>query len=376
MVAGYAKHGFGEEALNCLEQMQQEGMSPDAVTVVCSLKACGSIKAIGRGQVLHDEITEEGFERDPCVGIALVDMFSKCGLFEEACEVLNQLSVLDAVSWTALITGYAEHGHCEEALKCLEEMQRECVSPDVVSWNAVISAFIQQGGSGEALLLYARMQEQGILPNDSTLVSILEACGDMASFENGKRVHARIHGVDGGKPTEVVMSTALIDMYSKCGSMGDAQQVFDAVHTKDFLKWTVLITGYARQGSSELVFCMFKRMREEGVQPDEVTFLIVLTACSHVGLVSRGLKYFEVMITEHGICPSEKHHNCMINLLSRAGQLNGSVGMLAWVDASHSMAGQAVTIGGLKHRASFLILSHWLRLCILSIQDLKRMIWQ
>jgi pentatricopeptide repeat protein len=124
------------------------------------------------------------------------------------------------------------------------------------------------------------------------------------------------------------METALIDMYSKCGSMADAQRIFDATRVKDFLTWTALITGYARQGNTERVCYMLERMIEEGAQPDEVTFLSVLNACSHGGLVEQGQGFYKAMIQEYDMILTAKHQSCMVDLLGRAGQLNEAVAML------------------------------------------------
>lgn len=332
LISGNTEHGFAQEALRYFDHMQQDGVSPTSATFLCSIKACAGIRTIQRGHFLHTQLARLGLEEDASIGIALVDMYSKCGLFEEAYELLNLLPIVDAIPWTALISGYAERGHIKEALECLKEMQEVGVFSDVVSWNVVISGVSHQGESREALMLYAQMQEQGILPDCSTLISILEAYGDTASIENGRRVHAQSQGLSRNRSSDIAMSTALIDMYSKCGSMKDAQHVFDEAIRTDCFNWTAIITAYARQGNSERVFSLFERMRKEAIYPDDVTFLSILSACRHSGFVEKGHMFFKAMVSDHGMFPTIKHHNCMVDLLCRAGQLNEAASMLKTMD--------------------------------------------
>eukprot|EP00250_Pteridium_aquilinum_P020307 c24780_g1_i2 orf=535-2337(+) len=293
LISGYLDKGLCKDALVCFEQMRKEDIPLDAFTYACTLKACGTIGARDKGQEIHTCLVTEEFEGDSFVGNALVAMYAKCGLLEEAQDVFDYLSVQDVVSWTALIAGSADHGDNEVAV-----------------------------------ILYYQMHEQGLLPNDMTFASILKACTSTSDEETGKRLHVQIQAVSHLESLDLITATALIDMYARCGSMADAQEVFDAMPKKDLVGWNALMTGYTRQGESKLVFQLFDRMKEEGVQPDQITYLSVLTACSHAGLVDKGRFYFDALGEECGIAATIKHYNCMVDLLGRAGELKEALTML------------------------------------------------
>lgn len=326
LIAGYAEHKLNEEALNCLQQMQGEGVSPNAVTYICSLKACGTVGAIVKGQEVHAEIVEEGYERDSFVGNTIMDMYLKCGDLVDAQGVFDELPIRDAVSWTALLTGYAEHGLGDAALNCFQQMQVEGLLPDAVSWDALILGCAEQGESEAVFKFYAQMQEQGLLPSTATVVSILNACGDIAALRIGRKVHASVYRV-GLEAANVTLANALIDMYCRCGSIVEAQQVFEALPARDVVTWNTIITGYSRQGESDVVFYLLDRMRKDEIKPEGVTFLSALTVCNHAGLVEKGRKYFETITVQYATT-SIKHHHCMADLLGRVGQVDEAVAML------------------------------------------------
>lgn len=328
LIGLYAEQGLCEEALNCLEKMRIKAIPLDAITFVCCLQACSSLGAINRGQELHVEILKKSFERDLSVGNTLVDMYAKYGLLAEAQKVFDMLPVQDVVSWTALMAGYVEDGHSEEALSCFQHMLLKGVAPNAFSWNTLILGYSEQGEIKKAFKLYGQMQEQGLVPNEVTFLNILKGCGNTAALEIGKKIHIQCNGVGRHEITEASTATAIVDMYGKCGSMIDAQQVFDVMPMKDQSTWTALITGYARQGESELVFRLFGRMRKAGIQPDEITFVSILSVCTHAGLLEEGYNYFVAMNVEFGITPCIEHHNCMVDVLSRAGQLQEAVALL------------------------------------------------
>eukprot|EP00246_Nothoceros_aenigmaticus_P002176 TRINITY_DN12981_c0_g2_i2.p1 TRINITY_DN12981_c0_g2~~TRINITY_DN12981_c0_g2_i2.p1 ORF type:complete len:312 (-),score=45.38 TRINITY_DN12981_c0_g2_i2:451-1299(-) len=171
------------------------------------------------------------------------------------------------------------------------------------------------------------MQQEGMTQADiGTIVGLLQACGDVGGLEKGKEIHGLIPRL-WHEPIDLSLGNALIDMYSKCGSMADALQIFELWPTKHSVAWNALIAGYARQGESETVFSLFERMMLEGIHPTSVTLVSVLTACSHMGLVDKGQQYFNAMSSDYGINPTIEHYSCMVDLLSRAGQLEKAVEM-------------------------------------------------
>lgn len=329
LIAGYIEHGFFKDVLVYLDQMQEGKISPNAITYVCGLKACARIKAIEKGQEIHAKLAKQTMEKSLYVCNSLVDLYAQCGLFLEAQKVFNNLLVRDVVTWTALIAGYAAHGLSGDALNSMKEMQINGVSPNAVSWTAIILDFAEEGEIEKASELYQQMQEQGLVPNSVTVVSILKACGEAAALISGRNLHAQVHGsICGLQHYESIIAVALIDMYGKCGSMPDAQQVFDTIPIKGLVEWNALIAGYARHGASEIALSLVEKMKDGDFFLDEVSFVSILSVCSHVGLSMEAQSYFQFMSKMSHISVTIKHHSCLIEVLSRTGQVDEALEVL------------------------------------------------
>ncbi|KAI5062622.1 hypothetical protein GOP47_0023161 [Adiantum capillus-veneris] len=253
LIGGYAEQGHGEEALKHLDLMQCEGVFPNAITFVCSLKACGSLKAADKGQEIHAEAERKGFlERDLAVGNTLVDMYAKCGVLDRAQEVFDKLLFRDVISWTALIAGYVDHEN-----------------------------------GAQALTFFAQMQHEGVCPNAITFSSMLKACGIIGDINKGKQIHAQIEPM-GTLGRDPFIGNALVDMYAKCGSPNTAHNVFSTLPTKNIAGWTALISGYADYGHDEEALQCFDRMQAEGVAPDSMSLASSLKACGNTRTLSKG----------------------------------------------------------------------------------------
>ncbi|KAJ7536443.1 hypothetical protein O6H91_12G069800 [Diphasiastrum complanatum] len=385
MIAGYAQNGLGKKALALYEQMQQEGVQPDNVTFVVLLNACASIAALEQGKQLHSHIINRGFESDVIVGSSLVDMYAKCGCLEDAHAVFNNMNERNVVSWNVIIAGYAQNGLGQEALALYKQMKQEGVQPDdvtfvvllkacasiaaleqgkqlhsqiirrgfeadmivrstlvdmyakcgctedarelfnnmrerdVVSWNAMIAGYAQNGLGKEALALYEQMQLEGVQPNNVTFVVVLKACASIAALEEGKQLHSHI--IKRGFESDVIVGSSLVDMYAKCGCLEDAHQLFNNMSTRNVVSWNAMIAGYAQNGLGKEALALYEQMKQEGVQPDNVTYICVLSACSRSGLVDEGRHLFDSMCKTHGVTPTMEHYACMVDLLGRAGCL-------------------------------------------------------
>lgn len=290
LLAGYVQHELYDNAFGCFNQMKLYGFAPDAITFVSILKACDNPWAILKGREIHVEIAKKGFlETNPHVGNALVTMYARCGLFDEAQEVFNKLLVRDIISWNALIAGYAEHSHGEEALSCFKQMETEGISPDAI-----------------------------------TYVCILKACGCIGFAYNGRQIHSDITK-KGSLERDLRVGSTLVDMYAKCGSLAEAQEVFDLLSARDVVSWSALIAGYAQVGEFDMVFTRFHSMLAEGVTPNQVTFISVFSACCHAGLLDRVEVYFESMSRDYDLIPTLEHMTCLVDLLCRAGQLDKAI---------------------------------------------------
>jgi pentatricopeptide repeat protein len=290
LIAGYAEHGFGAEALECFESMQSHGVSPNNVTLICGLKASGNIGSIEKVKEFHGTISKCGWlERDPVVGNALIDAYTKCGSLSTAQRVFDRLPIKDEVSWNALLMGYVNHGNYEEVLE----------------------------------LFFKRMQSENVIPSSITFSCCLKACGTLGAINKGQALHDCI-AASGLLEADPFLANALIEMYTKCGFLVKAQEVFDNLTFRDCLvSWNALIAGYGDRGDCDKVLSLFDDMvAKEGVRPDMVTFLGVLGACKHSGLVDKGCLYMRAMYDIYGITPMLEHYACLVDLLHRAGQLD------------------------------------------------------
>jgi pentatricopeptide repeat protein len=293
LISGYVQKGQNEEALNCFERLKQEHLAPNAVTFSCILKACASIGAIDKGRQIHDEIaSNDMMKNDVVLGSSLVDMYARCGMPARAHDVLFELPVRNIASWSALISGYAQHGEGREVIKCIEQMRRE-----------------------------------GISPNAITFTSILNGCGISGAIDWGKRLHDEIVST-GLLEKDHLLQVALVNMYIKCGALAKAREAIEELSVKCPTLWTSLISGYAQQGQGMEALNCFEQMQSQGISPNSITLLCVLNACCHSGLVDEGQMYFTNMSKKYGVLPNAEHYTTMVDLYGRAGHLDKAVDLI------------------------------------------------
>lgn len=221
-----------------------------------------------------------------------------------------------------MVRASAALGDIEFARKLFDEMPHR----DLVAWNAMIAGYAQRGEPREALHLFKAMQVEGVRVNEVTMVSVLSACAQFGAFDQGRWAHVYI---DKNKlPITVTLGTALIDMYSKCGNITRAMEVFWKMGEKNVYTWSSLMSGLAMNGAGEKCLEIFSFMKEKGVLPNEVTFVSVLRACSVAGLVEQGCKHFDSMMRVYGIEPKLEHYGCMVDLYGRAGRLDEALNVI------------------------------------------------
>eukprot|EP01018_Ginkgo_biloba_P029996 Gb_33537 [translate_table: standard] len=316
MIAGYAQHGHAEEALVLLDQMQRAGVKADQFTFASILRACAGLVALEEGKKVHTHVIINGFASDVVLLSALIDMYAKCGSMDDARHVFDKMSYRDVVSWTVMIAGYTKCGSLDNAIALFDEMPRR----DAASWNAMIAGFGQHGYGVEALMFFCHMQREGMKPNQGTFASVLSACAGLAALDQGKQVHAHI--IKSRFQADVVLRNVLVDMYAKCGSIEDSRQVFDETSHRDIVLWTAMIAGYGKHGLAKEAFHLFEQMQQAGIKPNHITFISVISACSHAGLVDEGWRYFDSMSKDYHIAPRAEDYACMVDLLGRAGHLH------------------------------------------------------
>ncbi|XP_057815488.2 pentatricopeptide repeat-containing protein At2g13600-like [Cryptomeria japonica] len=313
IIAGYTQNDPVEKALEIFNQMQQAGVNPNVATFVSILSACARIGALEQGMEIHQKIIENGFLSDVVLN-SLIDMYAKCGSMPRAHVLFDKMLDADVISWTAMITGYAQSGVLDKALRLFKEMPKR----NVVSWTAMIAGCAQNGLFDKAILLFKQMQIAGIRPDSATLASILPACAKLGALERGMEIHQKI--VEKGFLSDVVLN-ALIDMYAKCGILQKALELFNYMRQPNVTACNIIIAGYATHGYGKEALKLFELMKHLGTNPNHVSFICVLFACSHTGLVVDGCKYFNSMTDSYCIIPTMDHYVCMVDLLARAGYL-------------------------------------------------------
>ncbi|KAH7426112.1 hypothetical protein KP509_11G085300 [Ceratopteris richardii] len=391
LITGFVQHGCGKEALSCFEKLRQEGLLPDGTTYACALKACGMVAMVEIGKKIHNEVVTRGLLRkDLHISSSLVDMYAKCGMLAKAQEVFDELAVHDLVSWNALISGYSQYECGKEALRCFEQMQQEGFVPDIITyvsilkacgslqaihwgekieaqickagvpdgdlvitnalvdmyskcgylararkalnkllvcdvytWNALIVGYVNHEDGEEALICSEIMDREGILPDEITHIYILKACSLIGAIDKGEEIYKRM--CKGSLELNINVGIAMLDMYAKNGLVAKAKDIFYKLPLKEIVAWNALITAYALLGKTKQVSFSFAQMMRNGNRPNKVTFASVLSSYNHEGQVNEGKSQFEAMTTMYGIIPEVEHYTCMIDLLSRAGQLEEAV---------------------------------------------------
>jgi len=316
MIAGLSQNEHGEKGLRLFGKMQLAGMRPDSKTFASSLLACVHLVDLKLGLEIHGKIVTGGFQSDVFVMTALVEMYAQCGSIEKAQCLFGMMHHRDLVCWNVMITGYAENGLVNDALKLFKEMPQQ----NVISWNAIIAGFAQNGHGEDALKIFQQMQSAGMTPDSKTFAIILPVCANRAALHQGFQIHEKV--ITNGYQSDSLAMNALIDMYAKCGSIEKANKLFDKLNHRDLISWNSMIGGYAMHGCGKEALTLFEQMIHSGIKPNHVSFVSVLSACNHAGLVEEGYQYFTCMSECYDITPTMQHYICMVDLLCRAGRLD------------------------------------------------------
>ncbi|KAI3902465.1 hypothetical protein MKW92_008965 [Papaver armeniacum] len=312
IIQSHTHHGLHQQALLLFSRMLENEVDPNPFTFSSILKSC----PLKPGKALHSQAIKFGLDSDVYVRTALLDVYARGGDIISASQLFDTMPEKSLVSLTAMITCYVKHGKVAGARKLFEGMEER----DVVCWNVMIDGYTQNGDPNEALVLFRRMLWAKCKPNEVTVLSVLSACGQLGALESGRWMHSYIDSI--GIRLNAHVGTALIDMYCKCGSVEDARVVFDMIMNKDVIAWNAMIVGYAIHGFSREALELYSQMRELGFHPSDITYIGLLHACSHAGLLAEGRAFFQSMKVEHGIEPKIEHYGCMVDLLGRAGLLD------------------------------------------------------
>lgn len=299
----------------CYFDMLGAGIAGNNYTFPPLIKACTAMVSSGSmlvGRLVHAHVAKFGFCDDPFVISSLIEFYCICDL-ETARRLFDRSSNRDVVIWTTLVDGYGKAGDVESARELFDQMPER----NVISWSAMIAAYSLAGNFKEVLLLFSQMQEVRITPNESVLVSVLTACAHLGAVTQGFWVHSYAKRLK--FESNPILATALIDMYAKCGFVELALSVFDNMPFKDAGAWNAMISGFAMNGDARKSLEVFSKMVCCGTQPTETTFVVLLSACTHAGLINEGLRLFEEMGTLYNIAPRMEHSACVVDLLARSG---------------------------------------------------------
>lgn len=385
MIIGYARSHEGVEAFLIFRLLLRSGLGFDEISLSGAFSSCAVIKGHTEGLQLHGLAIKSTFHNNICVSNAILDMYGKCAALDEACRIFDDMELRDAVSWNAIIAACGQNENEEETLSLLVNMLCVKMEPDeftygsvlkacagqklvnygkevhsriiksgmgfdifvgsaivdmyckcshveeanklherieeqtMVSWNSMISGFTLNEQSEESQKLFSKMLAMGFKPDNFTYATVLDTCASMATVSLGKQIHAQV--IKHELQSDVYISSTLVDMYSKCGSMLDSRLAFDKAPKRDFVTWNAMICGYAQHGLGEEALYVFKNMQLAGVKPNHATFVSVLRACAHMGLVEEGFCYFYSMSIDYGLCPQLEHYSCVVDILGRSGQV-------------------------------------------------------
>lgn len=314
MVIGYAQSGDYGEALRFYNEFRKVSVGYNAFSSAGVLTVGVKLRDPVLTRQVHCQVLVAGFLPSLILSSSIVDAYAKCGEIHDARKLFDEMQVRDIPAWTTLISGYAKWGDMKSAQNLFDMMPEK----NAVSWTALVSGYARNNVGLAALEVFRKMMKLRIRPDQFTFSSCICACGSIASLKLGKQIHAYMIRT-GFRPNTIVVSS-LIDMYSKCGSLKLSQQVFLLIDNKqDIMLWNPMMAALAQHGYGDEAIKIFDEMILSGVEPNRVTYVILLSACSHSGLVNQGLAFFKSMSDDHGIPPDEEHYACLIDLLGRGG---------------------------------------------------------
>ncbi|GAB4832118.1 hypothetical protein Ancab_040256 [Ancistrocladus abbreviatus] len=304
------------EALFLFRKMQEYGVKPDEVTMLCILRACAQLGYATAGDHGIGWVMKMGVPFTLKMCNSMIDMYAKCGLMSDAKRVFEGMEERSVVTWTVLLDGVVRWEGLDIGRALFDEMPLR----NEVAWAIMIKGYLENGFTREALSLLSEIvfSSQFAL-NFATLCSILSGCAQSGDLMVGRWVHVYVLKME--EDMNVMVGTALVNMYAKCGRVNTALRVFHDMHYRNVVTWNAMLSGLAMHGLGSIVLEMFPLMGKEA-HPDDVTMTSVLSACSHSGLVDQGVYYFNNIKCIYGIAPQMEHYACTVDLLGRAGRLD------------------------------------------------------
>ncbi|XVF57443.1 hypothetical protein PTKIN_Ptkin06aG0205800 [Pterospermum kingtungense] len=284
MISGLVQNELYKESLELFNEMRLGSVCPNSLTYLSPLMACSGLQALKEGRQIHGLLCKLGIQSELCIESSLMDMYSKCGNVNDAWQIFEAAQDLDEVSMTVILVGLAQNGFEEEAKR-----------------------------------FFVKIFQSGFEIDPNMLSAVLGVFGEDTSLGLGKQIHSLSIKRNFGFNSYVC--NGLINMYSKCGDLEESVKVFSRMSLRNSISWNSMIAAYARHGDGYRALQLYEEMRSKGIEPTDVTFLSLLHACSHVGLVEKGMEVLKSMTDVHGIIPRAEHYACVVDMLGRAGLL-------------------------------------------------------
>ncbi|CAN6439314.1 unnamed protein product [Victoria cruziana] len=347
MISGCVANGIYGDALQLFLSMLKEEINPNESTYVNLFYACSCLNYPSLGMQVHAQLVTRGLElNDDRVSKSLIHMYCRFGLMGNAMTIFSTSLKTCCISWNALLKGYVQSGQVEKAFDLLRVMPdpnsiswttvisgffnlgkvavalslfSKMPNKDAVSWTAVISGHVQNELFPQAISLFSQMQVEGNRPLGHTYACLLGAAGSIAELDQGKQFHAQV--LQSQSTVDTHLNNALVAMYAKCGATEDSYSVFRGMLSRDIISWNSMIMCFSHNVAVDMAIKLFETMKNEGEKPNSVTYLGMLSACSHAGLLNEGRRFFKSMVEDYLIQPEVEHYICMIDLLGRAGKV-------------------------------------------------------
>ncbi|KAK7358368.1 hypothetical protein VNO77_00295 [Canavalia gladiata] len=356
VIACFASNSHSSKALKVLVRMQEDGFQPTKYSYVNALQACSQLLDLRRGKQIHGRIVVDDFGKNTFVWNAVTDMYAKCGDIHRARWLFDGMINKNVVSWNLMISGYVKMGNPDECIHLFNKMQLSGLKPDLITvsnvlnayfqcgriddarnifiklpkkdeicWTTMIVGYAQNGREEDALMLFGDMLRGNVRPDCYTISSVVSSCAKLASLYHSQVIHGKV--IVMGFDNNMLVSSALVDMYCKCGVTWDAWVTFETMPIRNVITWNAMILGYAQNGQVLEALTLYERMQQENFKPDNITYVGVLSACINADMVKEGHKYFD-SISEQGMTPTLDHYACMVTLLGRSGSIDKAVDLI------------------------------------------------
>ncbi|CAA0816692.1 Pentatricopeptide repeat-containing protein -chloroplastic [Striga hermonthica] len=302
IIRAHTVNGQPAQAIVLYNSMICSGVGADKFTLPFVMKACLACSLVDKAREVYGLAVRTGLSEDIYLGNVLLDLYFKSGLLYDGLRMFDKMRAKNVVSWTTVIAGLVRNGRIDVAQRFFNKMPAK----NVVSWSSMIHGYSKRENPGRALEVFVEAQSNNVRPNEYMLVGVLTACAELGSLRFGGSVHG--FAVRNGFESGVFLGTALVDMYSKCGSLGRARRVFGNMDAKSVATWNVMISSFGVHGFHKEAVACFEMMEKMGVKPDAVTFAGLISACLKMESLERGREYFYCMLNRYEVKPSFEHY--------------------------------------------------------------------